>query len=346
MTHRVVLLVLIGLALVGAIYGTWQVPPAARAPQIAPSLTLPPTVTPTQSPPPPPPTGTPTATGTPGAIEYVIQAGDTCLGIAMNFGHIHPQVKDAIEALNGIPDCAILPGPGSTILIPRPTFTPTQVGGDLTQTAVATSAPPNLTIPAGPSFSVQAYSVQDGDTLSSIAIEADSSLRQLCELNPLPDGLNCSGCTWESAHCCCPNPPVLSVGQQINVPAPTPTPTFTPTFTGSETPTPTPTYRAPQAVYPPGGATVAGEVRLAWLSVGILKDGEQFLVALRDETTGAVFNGTTRQLSLAVPAEYLPSDGQAHTFAWQVSVVITGADGLLYPVGGVLPEQRFTWSGW
>lgn len=315
-------------------------------PTVTPSPTVPPTVTPTNSPPPPPPSATPTATETPGPYEHVIQSGDTCLGIAYQYGHIHPDVKRAIEQLNGIADCAILPGPGTTILIPRPTATPTEIGADLTQTAIATSAPPGLTLAATPAFAVKPYIVQAGDTLSSIAIMHDSSLRQICELNPLPGGIDCRACTWESPNCCCTRPVVLSEGQQINVPAPTPTPTFTPTFTGSETPTPTPTYRAPQPVSPPDGAQVTGSVRLTWLSVGVLQPGETYLITVRDETTGASYAGSTRQLSLDLPTSYLPNDGQPHEFAWQVSVVRLGDDGLYYPLGQVLPERRFTWLGW
>ncbi|MBI5961383.1 MAG: LysM peptidoglycan-binding domain-containing protein, partial [Chloroflexi bacterium] len=251
-----------------------------------------------------------------------------------------------IEALNGMADCSILPGPGSVILIPRPTATFTPVGADLTQTVIATSAPPNVTLQAGPSYSVQAYSVQDGDTLSSIAIYSDSSLQQICELNPPPGGIDCSGCVWESPNCCCPRAPQLSIGQQINIPAPTPTPTFTPTFTGSETPTATPTHRAPLQVYPVPGSTVAGPVRLMWLSSGMLAEDEYYLVLLRDEETGEVLSQSTRQLSLDLPADYLPADGSARTFAWQVNVVWLGSDGLYYPVGPAVAEQRFAWSGW
>ena len=139
---------------------------------------------------------------------------------------------------------------------------------------------------------------------------------------------------------------VLSAGQQINVPAPTPTPTYTPTFTGSETPTATPTYRAPLPIAPASEETVSGAVRLMWASVGMLQPEDTYLVTVRDETTGAIFAGATRQLSLDVPTSYLPADGQAHVFAWQVSVERLGADGLYYPQGAVVAERRFTWTGW
>jgi hypothetical protein len=192
--------------------------------------------------------------------------------------------------------------------------------------------------------------VQEGDTLMSIALSHDTSMRQICELNQGTgaNNIDCRGCTWESANCCCPSnvAPVLSVGQQLNVPAPTPTPTLTPTFTGSETPTPTPTHLAPEPVYPINGASIAGPVRFAWLTVGILAEDEFYLVAVHDDTTGASYSDRTRQLSLDLPQSYLPGDGQAHVFTWQVSVVQVGSDGLLYPVGANVLPRRFTWSGW
>jgi hypothetical protein len=78
----------------------------------------------------------------------------------------------------------------------------------------------------------------------------------------------------------------------------------------------------------------------------VLADREYYLVLLRDDTTGATFSASTRQLSFDVPSESLPADGQMHTFAWQVVIVVLGEDGLYYPMGTTLPEQRFVWEGW
>lgn len=310
-----------------------------------PSQTLPPTITPSATPPEPPATPTVTWTPTPGPHEYVVRAGDTCWDIAYRFGHVDPAAISAIEALNGAGVCSAL-RQGDTLLVPRPTFTATPIGADLTQTAVATAAPPQIVLETGPSFAVQPYVVQAGDTLSSIAILHDSSLKQICELNPLPGGIDCGACTWESPNCCCLRSITLSQGQTINVPAPTPTPTFTPTFTGSETPTATPTHRAPLPSYPQQGQVLSGPVRLAWLTAGVLGPDEHYLVTVRNDTTGAVFSALTRQLSFDIPAEYLPNTGETYSFVWQVAVVTLGADGLFYPAGGVIAEQAFTWAGW
>lgn len=260
-------------------------------PTLTPSRTLPPTITPTLSATPGPPTEPPTATSTPGPYEYVIQAGDDCISILYKHGFNDLSAIEPLLRLNSLYDCRQLPGPGTRILVPRPT------------------------------------------------------LRQLCELNAGPGGIDCRGCQWQSAHCCCPVAPVLSVGQTINIPAPTPTPTFTPTFTGSETPTPTPTHDAPRLIYPPDGAAVSGPVRLSWLTVGPLAADEMYLVSVRDETTGQTLSETTRRLSFDLPDALLLGDDGPRTFAWQVAVVRLGDDGLLYPAGAVQPEQTFTWRG-
>lgn len=315
-------------------------------PTLTPSRTLPPTITPTLSATPGPPTEPPTATATPGPYEYIMQAGDDCISILYKHGFNDLSAIEPLLQLNSLYDCRQLPGPGTRILVPRPTATATPEGYDLTQTAVATSAPPMITLEVvGPSFAIQSYTVREGDTLSSIAIAVDSTLRQLCELNAGPGGIDCRGCQWQSAHCCCPVAPVLSVGQTINIPAPTPTPTFTPTFTGSETPTPTPTHDAPRLIYPPDGAAVSGPVRLSWLTVGPLAADEMYLVSVRDETTGQTLSETTRRLSFDLPDALLLAGDGPRTFVWQVAVVRLGDDGLLYPAGAVQPEQTFTWRG-
>jgi hypothetical protein len=313
-------------------------------PTLTASPTVPPTITPTNTLPPPPPSATPTATETPGPIEYTVETGDDCISITYKAGHNDLDVIPLFLQLNSLTSCNALPGPGAKLLVPRPTPTATPAGMDLTQTAVATSAPPMVTLDAPAAFSIQPYTVVEGDTLMSIALSNESSMRQICELNQ--GILDCRGCKWENANCCCPNPPLLSVGQQVNIPAPTPTPTMTPTLSGSETPTMTPTYRAPQPIAPMEGANVVGPVRLMWLSVGALAADEYYLVTVRNEGTGEVFSDETRQLSLDVPQSYLPDDGQSRLFSWQVAVVQLGADGLLYPAGSAVAPRQFTWLGW
>lgn len=317
-------------------------------PTRSPSPTLPPTITATSTSEPLPATETPLPTNTPGPYEYVIQAGDDCVGIAYQLGHSSLDVIPLIAQMNELARPCVLPGPGTTILVPRPTLTPTEMGADMTQTAVATSAPPMVTREAPSIYATTSYTVQEGDTLMSVAIGNDTTMRTVCDLNQKPDanpnGIDCRACTWETSNCCCAPAPVLSVGQALFVPAATPTPTVTATLTGSETPTPTPTHRAPEAVFPPDGATVSGQVRLSWLSTGPLATDERYRVTLRDEASSAVFQTDTRQLSVDIPAEYLPLDGQPHTFVWQVAVIRIGEGGVAYPLSTAMPERTFTWT--
>lgn len=318
-------------------------------PTRSPSPTLPPTITPTSTSEPLPATATPLPTDTPGPYEYVVQAGDDCIGVAYQHGHTDLDVLPLIAQLNELPaGRCTLPGPGTTILVPRPTLTPTEVGADLTQTAVATSAPPMVTHEAPRLFATTTYVVTEGDTLQSVAFGNDTTMRTVCELNQIPDanpnGIDCRTCRWESANCCCSPAPVLSVGQTLFVPAATPTPTMTATLTGSETPTPTPTHRAPTVVFPPDGARVSGPVRLSWLSAGPLGERETYRVTVLNEAGELIFERDTRQLSVELPRDVLPDDGQSRTYAWQVSVLEIGEDGLAYPLGAAMPEQTFTWS--
>jgi hypothetical protein len=170
-------------------------------------------------------------------------------------------------------------------------------------------------------------------------------VRQVCEFNPLPDGLDCRGCDFSQSDVgSCPNPPVLSVGQVLNVPAPTATPSPTSPPTGDETVTPTPTHRAPELVYPSGGVTMRGRVRLQWVSVGLLGPDEFYVVTLTDQSTGTLFNEATRDTFLQVPPEYVPTDGTTHGITWSVSVEQRLPDGLFSPVGGRSIEAQFMWE--
>jgi hypothetical protein len=189
------------------------------------------------------------------------------------------------------------------------------------------------------------YEVVEDDTITSVALKNNTSVRQICEFNPLPDGLDCRGCDFtESDVGFCPNPPVLSVGQMLNVPAPTATPSPTSPPTGDETATPTPTHRAPELVYPSGGISIHGPLRLQWVSVGLLQPDQLYVVTLSDQASGALFNEVTRDTFLQVPLEFVPTDGQAHSVVWSVTVEQRQADGLLVPIGGRSIEAQFIWE--
>jgi len=304
---------------------------------VTPSPTFPPTLTPTVSATPAPPTDTPGPTNTPGPYEHQVRTGDDCIGILYQYGHVDLDALQVLYDLNQLGGCT-LPSVGGMILVPRPT--------------AADSGEPIVTEPLATSpFSASDYEaygeycVTEGDTLTSIALKANTSLRRICELNPLPDGLDCRGCDFSLSDVgSCPNPPLIGVGDCFTVPAATPQPSATLPPSGDETPTPTPTHRAPLVVYPPNGAVVRGSLRLQWASVGLLGEGEYYVVNLTDASSGALFIDATKATFMNVPLDYVPRDGTAHSITWFVSVQAMTPDGLFVPVGGRSADYGFTWE--
>ncbi len=323
---------------------TETTPTLAQSPTLGATSTLrstfPPTLTPSSTPTPAPPSETPTATPTPGPFEHSIQTGEDCISIIYQYGHQDLDALQVFYQLNNFSGCS-LPGPGNVVLVPRPT-------------AIAIVVDPNA--PPSPTYNpaigdpsqyvaIGQYCVVESDTLTSIALKNDTTLRRICEMNPLPNGLDCSGCDFSQSDVgFCPRPPVVGVGQCLNVPGSTPTPTATASPSGNETATPTPTHRAPSVVGPQNGVTVSGIVLLQWVSIGRLNNNEFYVVEVRDETTGAIFIESTRSTSMMLPSDFLVADGQAHSLVWNVSVQVLNEQGLFIPVGGRTPDYRFTWQ--
>ena len=133
-------------------------------------------------------------------------------------------------------------------------------------------------------------------------------------------------------------------GPVVNVLVPTPTTTLTPTPSGLETPTMTPTFNAPALVSPPNGGIAAGLVTLQWVSVGVLRPEEQYLVQVVDNTSGTTWTGSTKQTALLLPESLVPNDGQPHLITWTVSVAQINNDNT-YSIVGVTGQSRsFTWQ--
>lgn len=164
--------------------------PTATQPSATPSMT--PTITETP---------TPESTATPStAYQYTVLEGDNCYTIALNHGQVDLLY---MQIINGFTDpnnpCPI--SPGDTIWIPAPGQkmpTPTRVPSDV---ARATR---------------YVYTIQDGDTLASIAEYFNSTVEDILTQNP--------GIKDQNA---------INVGDKINVRANlvTPTPTLRPTST-------------------------------------------------------------------------------------------------------------------
>ncbi|MGQ9909086.1 MAG: hypothetical protein ACUVS2_09660 [Candidatus Flexifilum sp.] len=315
----------------------------------SPTVTLPavtPTIPPRLETPSPtftagPPTETYTPSPTPGPYEYIIQPGDTLLYILQlpPFNYTDPGVISEVLRLNPqITSADRLPGPGSVILIPRQTPTETPPGFELTA-AIATPVP--VYDPAsGP---INQVTVREGETILGLAASNETTLVILATLNPQLSFFNCNFSNPSGGPDC--NVP-LQVGELVNVPALTPTPTLTPTFSGSETPTPTPTFAPPILIFPPAGASASARTfQLQWLSAGVLRPEQVYIVQIEDTVTGAAYLGVTRATSYELPEDLIPSDGQPHLMRWRVSVGAATADPGVYRFDG--PEgnwREFIWQ--
>lgn len=295
-----------------------------------------------------PPTLTLTASPTPGPYEYTIQQGDTLGYIVQQFNYTDfsttpGSIISQVVQLNGLLSADLLPAPGTIILIPRQTATPTpqNEATALTVDATNTASAPNTTLSSDTLLTQ--YIVQEGDTLVSIGQDYETTLRMLALLNPDLDIFSCDLEIPSGGPNC--NVP-LQVGQAINVPAPTPTPTLSPTPSGNETATPHPTFTAPMLISPPNSANApAGVFSLQWGSVGVLGKDEFYLVQVIDiSTSTSVFQQVTKNTSIQLPDSLIPTDGQPRTYVWEVWVARANTQGIYERIGST-PEQRtFTWQ--
>lgn len=316
---------------------------AAATPTPSPTMTASPepilaTATPSFTP--EPPTATPTFTETPNPYAtYVIQQNDTLIYIVQLFGHRDLAVIDEVLRLNpNIRSQDQLPGAGSSITIPLPTATFTPEGFALT----ASAQPPGLAQVRLPvDTEIIQVPVQEGITILGIAQQYNTTLPIMATLNPQLGFYNCDFDNPSGGPDCTV---ILGPGDVVNVPALTPTPTLSPTFSGNETPTLTPTYIPPVAFFPQQDAVVSPvSFGLQWLSVGILNEGETYLVEVQDTTSGAQHLDVTRSTSYRLPDALVPADGQPHVIRWRVSVAVPNEQGAYRFISeGVW--HSFTWQ--
>jgi len=291
------------------------------------------------------PTDTPTQTYTPNPYAtYIIQAGDTMNYIIQlpPFNYHSDFVVGEIMQLNPfIKDPNRLPGPGSSILIPLPTATATPVGFDLTASAQPNAPQQQSGVPAN--AQIIQVQVKDGDTIVGITESNSTTLPIVATLNPQLSFYGCDFTNPSGGPDCTVS---LKIGDMVNVPALTPTPTLSPTISGSETATPTPTYAAPAAIFPPqDGSAGARTFQLQWLSVGVLKDKEVYLVEIKDDTKGGgTFLDVTLSTSYQLPESMVPTDGQTHTIEWRVSVASKNDQGTYDYIGAQGQWRTFHWQ--
>lgn len=302
--------------------------------------------TPTFSP--EPPTLTLPPSPTPGPYEHTVEASDTLLYVIQLYGYTDlstgpGSIAAEVVSLNGMFSADIMPAPGTVLLIPRQTATPTPANEATAVIAAATGTAeaPNVVFSSGTTFFD--YTVEEGDTIVGIAAEYGVTLEQIAQLNT---DLNFSGCVFEipsgGPRCIVP----LGVGQIVRLPAPTPTPTFSPTPSGSETPTATPTFSSLGLLFPPRNADVAaGVLTLQWVGAGVLQSEQSYLVQVTDVTAGSTqFTGLTRSTSFTLPDSLIPASGEPHTINWTVFIVEPNGQGAYRPIGGPSEVRSFTWQ--
>ena len=285
---------------------------------------------------PPSPTA-PAITDTPAPlpdIEYEVKSGDTCGGIADRYGI---PVNDLINYNKLDANCFL--SIGDKLLIPQPTPTPgpsptlppdvTPPTPEPTQPAQATeAAQPTATLP--PQI---VYTVREGDTCGEIATRFRMPVNHLIQQNGLDE--NC----------------LIQIGQVLTLTFATPTPAISPTPIVAQTPTPRAGYPAPQLVSPVEGAAITEAVEtvtLAWLSIGLLKENEWYVVQVQPSGAITVPVFETKATSIKL-TRLIFGDQDERSFAWWVQVkqfvaVDPRTNQRVYndlgPASGV---RRFTW---
>lgn len=263
------------------------------------------------------PTFVPTATEQP-PFEYAVKSNDTCGGIAIAFGVSTQSIIRLNNLSSSCTDLVI----GQKLKIPYPTATPPPLPTDTplpaTQTAIACGA--------------VSYTVQDNDTLSSIAANYAVPQQAIKDYNGLSTD-------------------TVFVGSTIFIPlcarAATPGPTATPTIP--------PPYPGPNLLLPADGSafTLANDaITLQWASVGVLRDNELYQITVEDVTAGQARRLVeyVTDTKFIVPVSFRPKDNVAHVMRWWVTTVRqTGTDAQGQPIynsAGANSDKRvFTWVG-
>jgi LysM repeat protein len=287
---------------------------------IPPTATATVTRTPTQTGTPAPPTSTFTPEPSPTPMEYTVQEGDTCLGIAAFF-KISMQ---SIVSLNnlGTTGCASLAA-GRKLQIPQPTPTSTGLPTATLGAAEETRA----------ACETVDYMVQEGDTLGKIAASYNLPMEAIRSWNGLPGNNVLLGTNL-----------IIPLCMRNATPGPT------------ATPTPPPPYPAPNLLLPANGAPFNSSdntITLQWASVGTLRDNEGYMVKVEDQTDTknqmpAVYVTDTKYI---VPASFRPKDNRAHVFSWTVVVVRQSGNtdesgNPIWDIAGAASAPRlFSWIG-
>lgn len=275
LTAVIVFLVLQG----GQASETGEVTPPTATITTSPTITVTPSPTSTT-------TLAPTWTPLPN-LEYVVQAGDSCVDVAAIFG---VSVQSIILENNLSANCNLFEG--QVLAVPQPTPTaspqPTATLSDAEKTDIACE-----TIN---------YTVQENDTLSSIADTYDVSMATIRDYNGMVND-------------------TVFEGQPLQIPLCLREPTAGPT----PTPTELPPYPGPNLLLPADGATFNAQtdtITLQWAAVGELKPDEAYAVTIIDLTSEdkEMITEFVTDTSFIVPDSFIPEDDTPHIFRWSVYI--------------------------
>jgi LysM repeat protein len=190
---------------------------------------------------------------------------------------------------------------GDKLLIPVPTPTagpsPTLPPGVTQQP----SGTPESTATMPPQL---IYQVKGGDTCSEIAQKYRMTVDQLIAQNSL------------DANC------TLQIGQVLTLTFDIPTPAVSPTPNIAQTPTPRVGYEPPQLTSPRDGEQFSETqevVTLQWLSTGLLKDDEWYVVQVQPSGAITVPVFETKATSIKLTRDIF-GDQSERSFAWWVQV--------------------------
>lgn len=263
------------------------------------------------------PSPMPTITEQP-PFEYTVKAGDTCGGIAFAF-NVSTQ---AIIVLNNLSSQCTDLVVGQVLKVPFPTATPAPLPTN-------TPLPATQTMLACERVNV---TVQENDTLSSIALNYGVSAQAIMDYN----GLSTVN---------------VFIGQTLTIPLCARAATAGP----SPTATIPPPYPAPNLLLPADGAAfnLADDVvTLQWASVGTLREGEAYQVVIVDVTSdqGERITDYVTDTKYIVPTSFRPKDNVAHVLRWWVVPVRqTGTDeqgqAVYTPSGAASEKWVFSWVG-
>jgi LysM repeat protein len=218
-----------------------------------------------------PPTATSAPTNTPipapteiPPIEYTVKAGDVCGNIAKQFNISIEEFTafnnlDSVNCLIRVGDIVKIPAPTPTPG-PTPTLAPGVTPQDTPLPDPTATLPPQVT-----------YVVKGGDTCGEIAQKFNITIELLIVQNNL------------DANC------LIGLNQVLTITFATPTPVATVTPFVLQTPTPRAGYAAPLVLAPADSVSISETqdvVTLQWLTVGLLKPNEWYVVQV--QPSGAI----------------------------------------------------------